>query len=126
MAAHRTSAAAGGASGQASRSSGAGSVAIRWGDLDRRRPRACLSARERLERDRAERVDVDLGADLATFELLGSHVRRRPEHRPRARRVGRALRGERDPEVGELRPPALPEQDVRRLDVAVHYPCACA
>ena len=80
-------------------------------------------AGEHLVEHGAERVDVRAGGDLAlAHRLLGTHVVRRAERHAGLGHPGpaRLARRQRDPEVGDERL-ALVEQDVLRLDVAVHH-----
>ena len=76
--------------------------------------------RERVERHDAQRVEVAAPVHGLASRLLGTHVLRGSEHFARsgaARRVSEP----RDPEVAHERATgALLEQDVVRLDVAVH------
>ena len=75
--------------------------------------------REHPVEDHAERVDVARGSDRLAGGLLGGHVRGRPDERPLlGERVGAAH--PRDSEVGDLRVAFLVEDDVHRLQVAVH------
>ena len=76
-------------------------------------------ARQQLEEDAAKRVHVGGRANALTASLFGCDVRARPQNRPR---VGAARRSRRagDAEVGHLRDAVCREQDVLRLDVAVH------
>ena len=67
-----------------------------------------------------ERVDVGRRADVLAADLLGRHVVQRAERLPGPREVrGLAVLGQ--PEVRDVGAVAV-EQDVRRLDVAVHEP----
>jgi hypothetical protein len=75
--------------------------------------------RQELEQDRAERVDVGRGRDLAALDLLGRHVRRRADE-PVAGDSG-ALAEARDPEVGDRDTPGLADEDVVGLEVAVQH-----
>ena len=76
-------------------------------------------ARQHLVRHDAERVLIDLGANLASENLLGRHVRRRADDRARLRLVRRF--GElRDSEVGDDRGSVdRAHEHVAWLDVAV-------
>ena len=76
-------------------------------------------AREHLVEDDAERVDVGLAVDVVAQRLLGRDVVGRAEH---AAVGGQAVVAQRagDAEVGDLGRALGVEQDVLRLDVAVH------
>ena len=77
---------------------------------------------QHLVRDAGERVDVAASVELALAGgLLGAHVVRRADRGARLRQPLPDLRADRvrDPEVGDERL-APREQDVLRLDVAVH------
>ena len=75
-------------------------------------------AGDRLEQRDAERVEVGGDRDRRAGDLLGRHVRERADQ---AAGLGLAEVDEvRDAEVAELRGAARVEEDVRRLDVAVH------
>ena len=80
-------------------------------------------ARERLEEQAAERVDVGAPVDLLAADLLrGDVVDRAHQAAVGGLAVGGALR---EPEVGEvdvLAPALLVDEDVRRLHVAVDEP----
>ena len=114
----RARAAAGGASGHASRRSGAGPLAALCAISTGRRPHG-LSARQGLVGHRGQRVDVGGRAGLVALELLGRHVHRRAEHHAAAGDA-RALHRRGDPQIGELGHAVLADQDVGRLHVAVH------
>ena len=75
---------------------------------------------------RTQGVDVAPGVDLAlAHRLLGRHVGRRAERHPGLRHPAAAglVHREGDAEVGHQRRPVL-QQDVLRLDVAVHHAVA--
>ena len=79
-------------------------------------------AREHVVQDAAERVDVRARVHALAADLLGRDEVDRPHpvaglRRPRVREH---VLGE--PEVGQVGVLALPEQDVRRLDVAMYEP----
>ena len=78
-------------------------------------------AGERVEGDDAERVDVAAVIHRLTARLLGTHVLRGAENLADARHPG-AVRDARDAEIGDegAAGTAL-DQDVVRLDVAVHH-----
>ena len=75
---------------------------------------------EQLEQDHAEGVPVGGGGHRAVRHLLGRHVLGRAGSGER--RLGRPLADQ--PEVEQHRPPLGGDEDVRRLDVAVHAPGA--
>ena len=79
-----------------------------------------LVAGEHLVEDDAEREEVRPVVDLLALDLLRRHVVRRAEELPLLGEVRAVEPG--DAEVGDLHPPFLGDQDVRRLDVAVHHP----
>ncbi len=85
------------------------------GDLSRERRRAG----KHLVDHHADRVDVAGRSRGAPARVLGRHVARRSERR-RRRAVRAALGKPRDSEVADPDAPVAGEQDVRRLDVAVH------
>ena len=101
---------------------------------DRRRARERQPARRHLVADDAAGEEIGAAIDVAASRLLRRHIRHGAERDPDrrrvlagcARRVGLAFgaaRGERelrDAEVEHLRLPAARDEDVRRLDVAVH------
>ena len=98
-------------------------------DLDEELPHGVplegKAPRERLVHQHPERPDVRAGVDLAgAFDLLGRHVRGRPERDARRRHARRALHGDvRDAEVeqlGDHRPAGVRQEDVLGLDVAMH------
>ena len=81
------------------------------------RAREGLLAREHLEAAHPEREDVAPPVELVAHGLLGRHVGRRAEQGAGLGQVGV---GElRDPEVGDLDPVFLVQDQVLRLDVAV-------
>ena len=92
----------------------------------RARARDRRLAREHLVQHGCERVHVAARVDAAIARrLLGAHVLRRAEREPRLREAIAAglLHRERDAEVRQHRLAFL-DQDVLRLDVAVHEPLA--
>ena len=77
------------------------------------------AAGQQLVGHHAERVQVGPRSGLLAAGLLGREVRRGPEHRAHlgdARLIG----GAGDPEVGELDHVGVRDEQVARLDVAVH------
>ena len=85
---------------------------------DEVRPQERRPAHQRLEQRRAQRIDVRGGADGRVADLLGRHVRQRPQEAARLRlpevdQVSAA-------EVAQLRVAGGVEEDVGRLDVAMH------
>ena len=93
---------------------------LRGGSCERR------LAHQHFIRHRAKRIDVALGRDVALPHcLLGAHVLRRAERHPRLGHppAGGVRRREGDAEVGHQRA-AVVQQDVLRLDVALHDPPA--
>ena len=84
-------------------------------------------ADEHLVRHDADRVEVRARAELLARALLGSHVLRRADGRPRDGQKRSAERGVvrlGDAEVRELDPSLGGHEDVLRLDVAVGDPAA--
>ena len=78
-------------------------------------------AGEQAVEDDAEGVDVARRCRRLCLSLLGREVRRCAEQRARLRqRAGAAQAG--DPEVRDLSPPLLVEQNVRRLQIPVDEP----
>ena len=75
-------------------------------------------SREHPVEDHAEGVDVARRPGGLAGCLLGRDVRGRSEHRPGFGQR-RAIADLRDPEVGDLRPALVVEEDVRGLEVAV-------
>ena len=77
-----------------------------------------------LDEHEAERVEVGAPVEPARGALLRRRVARGAEHR--ARRLGPARLGERagEAEVGDAHDAVLVEEEVGRLDVAVHEPAA--
>ena len=78
--------------------------------------------RHRLVQDEGQGVDVGLPVDGLALRRLGRDVARRPHHRPRRLGPRRLRQRPGHAEVGNPDPPLLVEQEVRRLDVAVHQP----
>nr|WP_238705462.1 hypothetical protein [Serinicoccus profundi] len=83
-----------------------------------------LAAGEQLEEEQAEGVHVGACVDRVVLDLLGGEI---GGSAPQQLRAGVATRhgdGPGQPEVGDLDPALAPvgEQDVLRLDVAVHQP----
>jgi hypothetical protein len=80
-------------------------------------------AREQLEREDAKRVLIRASIHLFAAPLFWAHVRGRPDHAGRGRRRGRvAAERAGDAEVRDHRVPAVADENVRRLDVAMHDP----
>ena len=79
-----------------------------------------LAARQQFVQHHAQRVDVGAGVDVAALQLLGRQVVRRAGHQAVQRRQHRAVRDACDAEVQHLGLVALGDEDVGRLDVAVH------
>jgi hypothetical protein len=77
-------------------------------------------AGEQLPGDDGERVTVARGRRALAAGLLRREVRRGTEH---GARPGQRVQsgGVRDPEVGHVQVPGLVEQQIGRLDVAVHH-----
>jgi hypothetical protein len=76
--------------------------------------------RQQLVQHDPHREQVCAGIDLLPLHLLGRHVFQGADHAAlRARGLAGVLDA-RDPEVGELDPPARLDQQVGRLDVTVH------
>ena len=76
-------------------------------------------SREALEGHDAQRVDVGRRGRGGATGLLGGEVLRRAHHLAGGGQA-EAVGGAGDPEVGDLDPPARGDQQVGRLDVAVH------
>ena len=82
-----------------------------------------VAAREHLGKEDAERIDVGTRVHLLAHELLRRHIRRRADHRARARQLG--VPGEagavqpRDAEIDDLGT-AGRQQDVLGLEIAMH------
>ena len=74
---------------------------------------------DHLEQADARAVDVRAGICVTTLDVLGGEVGDRPDDHPLGRRgvVGHRAR---EAEVGDLHPPVVGDEDVLRLDVAVH------
>jgi hypothetical protein len=111
-----------GTSGARVRSGAAASVACLTSTAGDRRALERVLAGEQPVADDAERVQVAATVERAPEDLLGAHERRGPDHvvvAGQPRRLGL----ERDPEVGDQHAArrAL-DEDVLRLDVAVHDP----
>ena len=96
-------------------------------DVARGRSREGRGAGDGLVEDAADRIEVGPRVDEAALDQLGRHVRRRPrgvddaveDLPPQA-----ALDPEHQPEIDEHRRPAVAEEDVRGLEIAVHDPLA--
>ena len=69
----------------------------------------------------AERPDVGRRAHVAAFKLLRGHVVRGADHGPGPGQPGRGVDDPGDAEVGH-HDPVSAQQDVVRLQVAVHHP----
>ena len=80
------------------------------------------AAGHQLIEDDAEGEEVGPAVDRAAPELLRRHEAGRADHLVGLGQVGAGK--PRHPEVGDLHLPALAEQDIGRLDVAVHDPAA--
>ncbi|MCO5166527.1 MAG: protein kinase [Planctomycetes bacterium] len=89
---------------------------------ERARARVGVLAREQLEEHDAERVDVGGRPRVGAAHLLGGHVLRRAEGHAGARELRLVVEDPRQAEVGDLRLEVLVEEDVARLEVAVHDP----
>ena len=89
--------------------------------LGRRRRLERPPTREQLVQDDAERIDVGRRPNGFTSRLFGCEIGRRAEDRPRQRVTRRSERTG-DSEVSQLRLSVTVEQDVLRLQVAVHEP----
>ena len=95
--------------------------------VDRGRPGMRRAAAEHRVEHRAERVDVRRRADRRqiALRLLRRHVGRRAEHLAGGREVALPAAGLADllgqPEVGHMRAAFGVEQDVGRLEVAMHH-----
>ena len=76
-------------------------------------------AREALVEHAAERVHIGAAVDLLAADLLGGDVIGGAERLGRAERERRVVEVAAETEVGQVDVPALVEQHVRRLDVAV-------
>ena len=68
--------------------------------------------------DDADRIEVGMRVDFGAEKLFGRHVMRRAEHVADLRQVGRL--DARDAEVADLDAAVAVDEDIRRLDVAVH------
>jgi hypothetical protein len=82
--------------------------------------------RETLEENAAERVDVGAPVDRAALDLLGRHVVDRADETALAGQAAHRRDVPREAEVadvGTLALVGLRDEDVARLDVAVHEPC---
>ncbi len=80
-------------------------------------------ADEQLVEDHAERVHVGVHADMPAANLLGGRVRGCEQPQPRARAVLPRLEAIEllgDPEVEQLHDAVVADENVRRLEVAVH------
>jgi hypothetical protein len=93
-------------------------VRVLVGDLHRLFALVGLLAGEHLVEHDAERVDVAAGVGRTAGDELGGEVRDGAEER--GTRGGVGGRGTREPEVPELDPTVVGEQDVLGLEVAVH------
>ena len=76
--------------------------------------------RQELEENDAERVDVGRGRDRIAADLLGARVLRRHHARRRDFGTFRPTEHLRDAEVDELRHAVAVDEDIARLEVAVH------
>ena len=79
-------------------------------------------SRQHPEEDHAERIDVACRPDRLGGGLFRREVRSRAQHRPGLGQCARARHAAGEPEVAELRPFFLVEEDVRRLQVTVDEP----
>ena len=77
-------------------------------------------SRQQLEDQHPEGVDVGAGRDRLTGHLLGTRIGRRPRGAELVSDVSGLRRREGDPEVGQVHVAFVVEQQVARLDVAVH------
>ena len=77
--------------------------------------------REELVRERSHRVLIGERGTGVTETLLGAHVGRRPDTQPGSREL-RGVDDLRDAEIRDLNVAATIDENVRRLDVAVHDP----
>ena len=76
-------------------------------------------AAQHLVHHRAERIEVGARVERVALHLLGRHVGRAAGHALEARDLG--IGDQRDAEIDDAHVAILGEQDVRRLDVAVHH-----
>ncbi len=94
-------------------------------DRDRRLAGERQRAGEHLIQHDADRVEVAALVEIVALRLLRRDVGDAAHHHPRLRHAERVLGDRaRDPEVAELDDVVFGDQDVRRLDVAVHQPLA--
>ena len=88
-------------------------------DLDRGLATEGRASGEHLVEHDAGAVDVGGGRHRLPARLLGRHVPRRADDRGGAA-VGAALGQPGDPEIADLDPASIGDEDVGRLDVTVH------
>ena len=71
----------------------------------------------------AERVDVAAAVQRLAFDLLGAHVERRAQRDADLRQVGRGALADQagQAEIGDLHLARGGEQNIFRLDVAMHH-----
>ena len=79
---------------------------------------------DRLDEHEAERVDVGLAVHRLALGLLGRGVAGRAEHCALRLGPGRLGEGAGQAEVGDAEAAVVAEEQVGRLDVAVHEPAA--
>ena len=100
------------------RGSGGASVFCLTATLERRVPLEGQAARQHLEEDDAQRVDVRARVGLLALDLLGRHVLGRPDHHAGARDpLGLDRAG--DPEIHDPGVAVAVDHDVLGLEVAV-------
>ena len=90
------------------------------GDLGHRVAAVGLAARQQFVEDDTQRVDVGAGVDRAALQLFWRQVVRRAGDQPVQQRKRRTVGDARDAEVEHLGPVAPTQEDVGRLDVAMH------
>jgi hypothetical protein len=97
-------------------------VHVLVGDLDRRVGLVRLLAGEHLVDQHAGRVDVGAGVGMAVDDELGGEVGDGADQHAGARVLGLGVDGASQPEVGDLDPAVVGQQDVLGLHVAVDHP----